>query len=281
MAFCTNCGATLRTEAKFCPSCGTAQSAGAEAAPTLKTKASLPPVPPGPAPVRVTSDPPGSGPAADRGPASSSSSTALFIGLAVAAVLAVVVGALVLLAGGSDETDAAGSADSSPSAASEDPDAEEAPATTAVASPPPSTRRTTSTTTDPEAAALQELGDWVARDASVVESEIVDQWVPQVSAKKIGVEDRGIRYDSYVTILDHFRDLQAEFGDVRLLRSTDYSSFDFDGYFVLVVDAPSFDGQVALNWCFDHGLVTNNDCYAKLVSNSLGPEADTNLYPEG
>ncbi len=117
------------------------------------------------------------------------------------------------------------------------------------------------------AAALAELERIAAADRPFVDGTLYDTWVSQLSAKTIGTDDptTGIHYDDHGQILDNYQDLLARYPDLRLVRSSDYSSFKLDGYWVMVRGVPRASPEEANAWCDAEGW-GSDDCYAKRIT---------------
>lgn len=115
--------------------------------------------------------------------------------------------------------------------------------------------------------ALRELERIAAGDRPFVYAALYDEWVPQLSAKQIGVTDptTGITFDDHGKILDHYRDLLARYPDVRLVNSSTYSSFRYPGYWVVVHGTPHRSSDAANAWCDREGW-GRDDCYAKRIN---------------
>ncbi|MET8848671.1 hypothetical protein [Amycolatopsis sp. NPDC004625] len=124
------------------------------------------------------------------------------------------------------------------------------------------------TSTDP-AVALQQQAD---ADAADVEA-LAGQWVPQLSSKAVGTRDNGTVYDN-ASILEHYRTLKNTYSGALLLRSDSFSTFKRKGFWVVVVPEPASTGPAANSWCETHGIDANN-CFAKLLSHTAGPEGAT------
>jgi hypothetical protein len=117
-----------------------------------------------------------------------------------------------------------------------------------------------------------ELRSEVDRDRDRVES-VTGYWVPQLSSKRDGTVDGGIRYDD-ATILDHYRGLAAQYPGAALLYSGDWPVFKGDDYWVVVVAQPFSSAAQANAWCDDQGFGAD-DCLAKSLSHSGGPAGTT------
>ncbi len=117
-----------------------------------------------------------------------------------------------------------------------------------------------------------ELRSEVDRDRSRVES-VTGYWVPQLSSKRTGTVDGGIRYDDAM-ILDHYRGLAAQYPGTALLYSGDWPVFKGGDYWVVVVAQPFSSAAQANAWCDDQGFGAD-DCLAKSLSHSGGPAGTT------
>ena len=121
-------------------------------------------------------------------------------------------------------------------------------------------------------AAGDELRDQVDQDRSRVEST-TGWWVPQLSSKKSGTVDGGVRYDDE-TILGHYRGLAAQYPGAALLYSGDWPVFKKGDYWVVVVAQPFATPAQANAWCDEQGFGAD-DCFAKSLSHSGGPTGTT------
>lgn len=272
---CPSCGNAVREGAHFCPSCG-GPLAVAEPPPPITAKGSgtpLPPLPPTPTAVAVADD----GPVP--GAPSNTRWIAAAVGAAVVALLVVIV--VVALSAGGDETQTATTGTVAPTGPTV------APATTA-----PPTRSTTGSDTgsdtettaapvqsvDREEEAHQEIDRLVAEGEQRVDAQMGDRWIPQVSSKRLGLEADGITY-SYQDILNHFTQLRQRFGDLIVINSSDFSSFELQGWYVALAPETFGSSQEALGWCSSRGMNDRNLCFAKLVSRTLPYSPGTTDYP--
>jgi hypothetical protein len=127
-----------------------------------------------------------------------------------------------------------------------------------------------------ESDALARLQEISAADRDLVESEVVNRWVPQISSKKPDVTlPNGTVWDA-VSILDDHRAWRQRFPRVRLLWSGDYSTFEAADFWVTIVAVPFDSPEGALGWC-DMQALPAEDCYAKLVSHTHPNEGSTEL----
>ena len=127
--------------------------------------------------------------------------------------------------------------------------------------------------TDPQKAKA-ELEAIAAHDRPAVDM-LADSWVSQLSAKKPGLVADGITYDN-PAILQNYLDLRAQYTDVLLLRSGDFTSFKYSDFWVTIRNQSYSDGPAANSWCDDESIAWD-DCYAKLLSHSAKYEGATLL----
>ncbi|TCK27762.1 hypothetical protein [Pseudonocardia endophytica] len=120
--------------------------------------------------------------------------------------------------------------------------------------------------------ASDELRDQVEQDRVRVEST-TGWWVPQLSSKKSGTVDGGVRYDD-AAILGHYRGLAAQYPGAALLYSGDWPVFRGGDYWVVVVAQPFSTAAQANAWCDAQGF-GSDDCFAKSLSHSGGPTGTT------
>lgn len=130
------------------------------------------------------------------------------------------------------------------------------------------------TTQDPIAAAGARLAAMKTTDEAVIDGQL-EQWVPQLSSKYVGLEADGIRYDEK-TILENHERLVNQFpgADVRLLWSGDYSTFKNGNFWVSVALVPYSTPEAANAWC-DSNHIDADNCYAKLLSHTAGSTGAT------
>lgn len=281
--WCDSCETHNEAAAKRCVACG--ELPGAVVKPPMSKAPVASPANPAPpvdrAPPRVEAiplPPPGTGAVHEATiPAGFGRRGRIFPAVAAALVALVVgFGVVVLSGSGDDEAQPTGvgttpstSATAQPSASQGEGEDEIVVASTA----PPTTAVTTPL--DPESAAATALNDQVTRDRSLIDSRAVDVWVPQLSSKKLHIVDRekGITYDTYQRILEDFRAIRSEVGDVLLLDSAAFSTFKEPGFYVTIAAQPFSSADEANHWCDAH-LLGPNDCFAKFVSHTTpwGPE---------
>ncbi|HEY2058287.1 MAG TPA: hypothetical protein VGH57_07930 [Amycolatopsis sp.] len=135
---------------------------------------------------------------------------------------------------------------------------------------PVTTTETLPATTDADPEAV--LRAQAAADYPQVEA-LTGQWVPQLSSKAVGTQDNGITYDN-AAILAHYRQLKIQQPTALLLSSGDYSTFKNAGYWVIVVPVGYSSGPAANSWCDAAGIDADN-CFAKLLSHTAGPQGAT------
>ena len=123
--------------------------------------------------------------------------------------------------------------------------------------------------TDPQTTLMQQA----ASDQEKTE-QLVDYWVPQISSKSVGMTVGGTTF-GYREILQDFETMRAAAPDsVLLLQSESYSTFSQPGFWVTVVARGYANGEAANSWCVYNGFDQEN-CFAKLLSHSYGPEGAT------
>lgn len=110
-------------------------------------------------------------------------------------------------------------------------------------------------------------------DRAFILANLNNRWVAQLSSKRPGLVAEGRTWTD-PAILDEFLALRLRFNDVRLLWSDEWPVFSYRGWWVTVA-AATFPGPVeANNWCRAQGFGPDN-CFAKLVSTTAGPERST------
>ena len=120
--------------------------------------------------------------------------------------------------------------------------------------------------------ARDELGAQAEFDRARVES-VTGWWVPQLSSKRPGTVDGGIRYDDD-RILAHYRGLAARYPGAALLYSGDWPVFTGGDYWVVIVAQPFATAAQANAWCDQQGFGAD-DCLAKNLSHTGGPAGTT------
>lgn len=263
---CPSCGNTVREGSQFCPSCGGRVAVSVPSG-TDRHKP-LPPLSPAPPSVAV---------AGEKGsPGGLLRDRRVLVGGGIVTAVLVVLLAVLLLPDGDDGDAAVATTTVPPST-----DRTLAPATTAPAEALPTGTTgpaESATPVDREDEALQELERLVAADEERVDSQMLDRWIPQVSSKRLGLEADGIVYD-YAAILDHFTGLEESLGDLMIINSADYPSFELQGWYVGLAAESFGSSDGALGWCASHGMADRNRCFAKLVSRTTPYNPGTTEYP--
>ncbi|MBD0863921.1 PQQ-binding-like beta-propeller repeat protein [Gordonia sp. zg691] len=112
-------------------------------------------------------------------------------------------------------------------------------------------------------------------DRAFIAANLNNRWVAQLSSKRAGLVAEGRTWDDQA-ILDEFLALRLRFNDVRLLWSDEWPVFSYKGWWVTVAAATFPGPEEANNWCRSQGFGPDN-CFAKLVSTTAGPDRTT-LY---
>ena len=118
-------------------------------------------------------------------------------------------------------------------------------------------------------------GELVA-DAPSVE-QLVGRWVPQLSAKQVGMVVGGVTYD-YDQIDQHVASLKNRFPGALLTWSGEYATFRYPDFYVVVAPVAFDDPQSVIGWCVAQGL-GRDDCLAKRLAHSGRPEDNTVYQP--
>ena len=119
-------------------------------------------------------------------------------------------------------------------------------------------------------------------DRPLVQSQYLDRWLAQISAKQVrtppmmatDVDDRTMVAWTPEQILRQHLDLRARYPEVRLLYSDEWRTFDLRGWWITVAQPNVLDAAGANGWC-DSKAIAPNQCFAKLVSNNRGSEGTT------
>ncbi|MBN6039286.1 hypothetical protein [Amycolatopsis sp. 195334CR] len=135
------------------------------------------------------------------------------------------------------------------------------PASTVTQSPPATTE-----------SALSLLQRQIVADRTAV-SALVGSWVPQLSAKQVGLVVRGETFDHRRIWHDYLASKQR-YPSALLLWSGDFSSFKHPDFWITVVPERFSTGEAANGWCVDQGI-GKDDCYAKRLTHSGGYEGNT------
>lgn len=140
---------------------------------------------------------------------------------------------------------------------------------------------------DTTANAIDALRAQADADRPLVQSQYLDRWLAQISAKQVrtppmmatDVDDRTMVAWTPEQILRQHLDLRARYPEVRLLYSDEWQTFDLRGWWITVAQPNVLDASGANAWC-DSKAIAPNQCFAKLVSNSRG-SAGTTAYRPG
>jgi hypothetical protein len=126
-----------------------------------------------------------------------------------------------------------------------------------------------------EGTARNGLDELATYDRPWVQRYLQNQWVPQISSKKVGLVADGITYDNSAILRDHVK-LRQEYSGVRLVRSDDWTTFASPGWWITVVSQPYPLPDMANRWCDSQGIDADN-CFAKMISSIYGPPGTTVL----
>lgn len=265
MTTCDQCGAEVPQSEGFCPRCGAAMATTIATAPVPSPAAPTAPGQAGPPPAAPASLPTNR-PTSPRQPA-----TKLLPILAAGLVVAIGVIGWLLVAkpSGTSSAGSAGGTTALPPTyqTGRSPGTTAAPtirSTPSTTSSVPTTTSTSTTTSsvDPETAAQSQIQQIVASDKARV-AGILDQWVPQLSSKQVGLSDPedpwfpGQPYTNQM-ILQAYKNYQQQYPSAMLVYSSDYPSFTFPGYWVVVLEIPFSSQDEALDWCDARGISRNN-----------------------
>lgn len=102
---------------------------------------------------------------------------------------------------------------------------------------------------------------------------VVGYWVPQLSSKQVGTVDAGVVYDDAAILRDVLA-YKSTYPQAAVLRSEDYTSFSLGGFWVTIVATPFATAAQANAWC-DAQSLGSNDCFAKRLSHTDGPQGNT------
>lgn len=116
-------------------------------------------------------------------------------------------------------------------------------------------------------AARTALDDQVRADAAKIEP-LLDKWVPQLYGESAGTDPAAQE------VMRRYRAAVAARPTALLLLSTDYSSFESDGFYVVVLPMPYATAAEAIAWCTAQDLAAA-ECYAKRISRTAGPAGST------
>jgi hypothetical protein len=91
----------------------------------------------------------------------------------------------------------------------------------------------------------------------------VGWWVPQVGS-----------YTDSSSAMAKYNQFESQGWPVFMVRSGDYSSFRYSGYYVILVDNTYASAAEANSWCDAQGLSSDNG-FAKRLSHSSGPDGNS------
>ena len=136
----------------------------------------------------------------------------------------------------------------------------------------------TPATGDAEAAALDALRAQADADRPTVQTVLADKWLPQLSSKYPGlvapdVDGRMVTWSATEILNQHMR-MRLQYPEVRLLWSDDWRTFDLNGWWITIAGDTFDDPEAANGWC-DTNAIPKDECFAKQVSNSQGPQGTT------
>ncbi|MGH3676119.1 MAG: PQQ-binding-like beta-propeller repeat protein [Mycobacterium sp.] len=129
-----------------------------------------------------------------------------------------------------------------------------------------------------DAEALEALRVQVDADRPVVQSELADRWVAQLSSKQPGlvapdVDGRVVTWTPCEILRQHLR-LRLQYPEVRLVWSDEWRTFDLRGWWVTIAGVTFGDPDAANRWC-DERAIPVDECYAKVVSNTRDSRGST------
>lgn len=143
----------------------------------------------------------------------------------------------------------------------------------AVPSEEASTTPSATTPADP-AEALEALRQESLDEAR---SQLSGGWVTQLSSKNVGLEAEGQTWDE-AAILEDFENYKSRYPNAILLWSGDWSTYEGNNFWVVVLGESYSDPEEALGVCRSDGL-DRNSCAAKWLSETDPPENSTR-YPD-
>lgn len=159
---------------------------------------------------------------------------------------------------------------------------DENPLSTALPPPRSSTETATPATapsaghpaTGAERTALSMLTEQVDEDRREAET-LVGRWVAQVSSKTVGLVVDGVTYD-YTSIWKNYLAELSRNPEALLLNSSDFTSFELDDYWVIVLPTMFPSAADTNAWCAGQGFPPR-DCFAKRLSHTGNSQANTVL----
>ncbi|TSE00809.1 PQQ-binding-like beta-propeller repeat protein [Skermania sp. ID1734] len=135
---------------------------------------------------------------------------------------------------------------------------------------------------DPEATAMDALRAQANADRPSVQSDLADHWAAEISAKQVGldaadVDGTPMHWTAAEILRQHLR-LRMQHPEVRLVASDDWATFDLKGWWVTIAGVTFNNPDDANGWCDSHQIAADQ-CFAKLVSNTRGPDGTTKYRP--
>ena len=113
----------------------------------------------------------------------------------------------------------------------------------------------------------------VEQDAGEV-AAVADRWAPQLASGRPGVVVDGVVF-GYVELLDQHLAVRATDPDyTRLVWSGDWATFSGTDFYVTLIPLGDVTPDAANGWC-DRWGYPPDDCYAKYLSVTAGPEGAT------
>lgn len=131
---------------------------------------------------------------------------------------------------------------------------------------------------NPDATIAQTLRQQAVADRGAILSTSNNQWVAQLSSKKVGLDADGDPYWSNQDILNEFVGFYQRFSGTRLLDSNEWTVFSSPGWWVTITTLTFPGPQAAVSWCAQQGF-DRNHCFAKLISNTAPPQGSTIYLP--
>lgn len=120
---------------------------------------------------------------------------------------------------------------------------------------------TAAPSTDPNQLARDDLDRIMFFDRPTVDA-LAEQWVPQISAKRVGIEDDGIVYQ-FTDILRKHQEFQRDFGAVLLFSSS--FVFASQDLYISIIPQGFATPDEALAVCTARALGPD-DCFARLLT---------------
>lgn len=132
---------------------------------------------------------------------------------------------------------------------------------------------TTTTTTTTPAAPGDRLREHAQQDRTEVTGGSNGRWAVQLSSKHEGLVAEGRTWTDADILAEH-QQLRSRYGQTRLLWSSDWPVFSYDGWWVTVVTGDFASPEQANAWCRQEGF-DRDHCFAKLLRTTGGPEGTT------